>query len=334
MCSGNRTCGKNGALGNGNNGARPENEASASGGPDDDIEKSIRSERRSERRPFKGVTVCHDAILSDDLAAHIMSRSVDARFSPSGSLVQSPVPITTTCRFSETFMPRATGVISTNPHQESAADRKKRALKIVKSLAKAYPDAECALKHNSPFQLLAATILSAQCTDERVNMVTPELFRKYPTAANLANAKLGDVEKIIQSCGFFRAKAKSLTGMAKGLVEKCDGEVPRDLDTLVDLPGVGRKTANVVLGTAYGLPTGVVVDTHVRRVSNRLGLTTSSNPEIIERDLQALLPPKEWIMYSHRLIWHGRKVCFARKPNCPGCPLLKLCPRVGVEDGR
>jgi len=231
-------------------------------------------------------------------------------------------------------MPRATRAVPPDQHAESVADRKKRALKITKALAKAYPDAECALKHETPFQLLAATILSAQCTDERVNMVTPELFRKYPQPADLAKAKQGDVEKIIQSCGFFRAKAKSLTGMAKGLVEKCKGEVPRDLETLVDLPGVGRKTANVVLGTAYGLPTGVVVDTHVRRVSNRLGLTTSSNPEIIERDLQALLPPKEWIMYSHRIIWHGRKVCFARKPRCSECPLLKLCPRVGVEEGR
>ncbi|MDQ3332958.1 MAG: endonuclease III [Planctomycetota bacterium] len=227
-------------------------------------------------------------------------------------------------------MPRAAGAASFDPKQESPPDRKNRALKIAKTLAKAYPDAECALRHETPFQLLAATILSAQCTDERVNMVTPELFRRYPTSSKLAAAKAEDVEKIIQSCGFFRAKAKSLTGMAKGLVERCGGEVPRDLDTLVELPGVGRKTANVVLGTAYGLPTGVVVDTHVRRVSGRLGLTTSTNPEIIERDLQALLPPMEWIMYSHRIIWHGRRVCFARKPNCPECPLLKLCPRVGL----
>jgi endonuclease-3 len=227
-------------------------------------------------------------------------------------------------------MPRAAASATIDLRKETPADRKKRALKIAKALAKAYPDAECALKHESPFQLLAATILSAQCTDERVNMVTPELFRRYPQPADLATARQGDVEKIIQSCGFFRAKAKSLTGMAQGLVEKCGGEVPRDLDTLVGLPGVGRKTANVVLGTAYRLPTGVVVDTHVRRVSNRLGLTTSSNPEIIERDLQTLLPPKEWIMYSHRIIWHGRKVCFARKPRCSECPLLKLCPRVGL----
>lgn len=227
-------------------------------------------------------------------------------------------------------MPRSVGIAKLDPGQESAPERKKRAAKIAKALAKAYPDAECALRHETPFQLLAATILSAQCTDERVNMVTPELFRRFPTSADLAAAETADVEKIIQSCGFFRAKAKSLTGMAKGLVDRCDGEVPRDLERLVELPGVGRKTANVVLGTAFGLPTGVVVDTHVRRISCRLGLTTSMNPEIIERDLIALLPSKEWIMYSHRIIWHGRRVCFARKPNCAGCALRKLCPRVGL----
>ncbi|HEX6984879.1 MAG TPA: endonuclease III [Planctomycetaceae bacterium] len=217
-----------------------------------------------------------------------------------------------------------------DPRTEPIAEKKKRARAIVKALARAYPDAECALWHESPFQLLAATILSAQCTDERVNQVTPELFRRYPTAAALAAANAGDVEKIIQSCGFFRAKAKSLLGMARGLVERHGGEVPRDLDALVELPGVGRKTANVVLGTAFGLPTGVVVDTHVRRVTGRLGLTASGNPEVIEKDLIALLPPAEWIMYAHRVIWHGRRVCTARKPNCPECPLLKLCPRVGL----
>lgn len=213
---------------------------------------------------------------------------------------------------------------------ESPSDRKKRARAIVKTLQKTYPDAECALKHKNPYELLAATILSAQCTDERVNMVTPELFKRYPQPAQLAAAKPGDVEKVIQSCGFFRAKAKSLMGMAQGLVADHGGTVPEDLDALVKLPGVGRKTANVVLGTAFRLPTGVVVDTHVRRISGRLGLTESSNPEIIERDLMALLPPKEWIMYSHRVIWHGRKICIARKPKCGECPLLIYCPRVGL----
>lgn len=215
-------------------------------------------------------------------------------------------------------------------HPESHADKKKRARAIARILAKAYPDAECALRHESAFQLLAATILSAQCTDERVNMVTPELFRRYPTPETLATARQKDVESIIQSCGFFRAKAKSLLGMAQGLTSQHDGEVPRDLDALVKLPGVGRKTANVVLGTAFGLPTGVVVDTHVRRISGRLGLTDSNNPDVIERDLMALLPSKEWIMFSHRMIWHGRRICTARKPDCPACPLLRHCPRIGL----
>ncbi len=211
-----------------------------------------------------------------------------------------------------------------------SAAGKRHALAVARGLAKTHSDAECALAHESPFQLLAATILSAQCTDERVNKVTPDLFRRYPTAAALAVADTAGVEPIVQSCGFFRAKTKSLLGMARGLVAEHGGDVPRDLEALVRLPGVGRKTANVVLGTAFGLATGVVVDTHVRRISGRLGLTANHDPEAIERDLIALLPAKEWIMFSHRLIWHGRRICTARKPNCPGCPLLKLCPRVGL----
>jgi endonuclease-3 len=209
-------------------------------------------------------------------------------------------------------------------------DRKQRARKIARQLAKTYGGAECALKHDNPFQLLVATILSAQCTDERVNLVTPALFARYPTPAALAASKQADVEKLIQSTGFFRAKATNLRGMAQALVEKFNGELPRTLDEMVSLPGVGRKTANVVLGTAFGLPTGVVVDTHVRRITRLLGLTKHLNPEKIEQDLQALLPKSEWINFSHRLIHHGRRVCNARKPNCPECPLLKLCPRVGL----
>jgi endonuclease-3 len=209
-------------------------------------------------------------------------------------------------------------------------DRKQRVLKIARQLAKTYADAECALHHDSPFQLLAATILSAQCTDERVNMVTPALFGKYPTPAALAASNQADVEKIIQSTGFFRAKATNLRGMAQALVEQFGGELPRTLDEMVSLPGVGRKTANVVLGTAFGLPTGVVVDTHVKRLTRLLGLTKNLNPEKIERDLAALLPKSEWINFSHRLIHHGRRICNARKPNCSECPLLKLCPRVGL----
>ena len=209
-------------------------------------------------------------------------------------------------------------------------DRMQRALKIARQLAKTYADAECALNHSSPFQLLAATILSAQCTDERVNMVTPALFAKYPTPAALAAAKQADVEKIVQSTGFFRAKATNLRGMAQALVEQFGGELPRTLEEMVALPGVGRKTANVVLGTAFGLPTGVVVDTHVKRLTRLLGLTKNLDPVKIEHDLAALLPKSEWINFSHRLIHHGRRICNARKPNCPECPLLKLCPRVGL----
>ena len=209
-------------------------------------------------------------------------------------------------------------------------DRKQRALKVAHQLAKTYANAECALKHDNPFQLLAATILSAQCTDERVNLVTPALFAKYPTPAALAASQQADVEKIIQSTGFFRAKAANLRGMAQALVNQFGGELPRTLDEMVSLPGVGRKTANVVLGTAFGLPTGVVVYTHVKRLTRLLGLTKNLDPVKIEHDLAALLPKSEWINFSHRLIHHGRRICNARKPNCPECPLLKLCPRVGL----
>jgi endonuclease-3 len=211
-----------------------------------------------------------------------------------------------------------------------ARDRKKQARQIAGQLRKAYPDAECALHHKNAYQLIAATILSAQCTDERVNMVTPELFRRYPTPADLAGSRQQDVEKIVQSCGFFRAKATSLRGMAQKLVERFGGEVPKQLEELVALPGVGRKTANVVLGTAFGIATGVVVDTHVKRITRLLGLTRSSTPEAIEQDLMSLLPKKEWIDFSHRLIHHGRRICIARRPRCLECPLLKLCDRVGL----
>lgn len=213
---------------------------------------------------------------------------------------------------------------------EAPEVRKRRVKSVLKALEKTYPDVECALIHNSPFQLLTATILSAQCTDERVNATVPTLFAKYPTPAGLAKARQSDVEKIIKPLGFFRSKATSIRGMAQGLVERHGGEVPQDLDSLVALPGVGRKTANVVLGTAFGIPSGVVVDTHVKRISNLLGFTESVNPEIIERELCELLPRQEWIMYSHRLIHHGRRICIARRPKCTECPLLKYCPRVGL----
>lgn len=210
------------------------------------------------------------------------------------------------------------------------AEKQQRVRKILRALKRTYPDAECALIHDSPFQLLVATILSAQCTDERVNATTPRLFEEYPTPDALAASKQSDVERIIKPLGFFRSKATNIRGMAQALVERHGGDVPRDLDALVALPGVGRKTANVVLGTAFDIPSGVVVDTHVKRISNLLGLTDSGNPEIIERHLQEILPKKEWIMYSHRLIHHGRRICIARRPQCAECPLLKLCPRVGL----
>lgn len=212
----------------------------------------------------------------------------------------------------------------------NAVELKQRAGKIAKALARAYADAVCALEHQDPFQLLVATILSAQCTDERVNMVTPVLFRKYPTAEKLARSSQTDVERIIKSTGFFRAKAKSVRGTATKLVEEFQGELPRTVEELITLPGVGRKTANVLLGTAFGIASGVVVDTHVKRITHLLGLTRHTDPEKVERDLMELLPPKEWVNFSHRLIHHGRRICIARRPKCPECPLLKLCPRVGL----
>ncbi len=209
---------------------------------------------------------------------------------------------------------------------ETEQERTRRVRNILRILKKKYPVVECALQHKSAYELLAATILSAQCTDERVNRVTPVLFEKYPTPADLAAAKQTEVEKIIHSLGFFRAKATSLIGMARGLVESHRGEVPDSLEELIKLPGVGRKTANVVLGSWYGIPTGVVVDTHVRRISGLLGLTESKQPEKIEQDLMQIIPKREWIDFSHRLIFLGREICIARKPRCTECPLSKYCP--------
>ncbi len=207
---------------------------------------------------------------------------------------------------------------------------KRHAASIVRALARQYPDATCALNHRNPYELLVATILSAQCTDQRVNMVTKDLFKTYPTAAHLARVPIRTLEKAIESTGFFRNKAKNIKQCCQQLVEQYDGQVPKDLEQLVQLPGIGRKTANVVLGTAYGLPTGVVVDTHVARISRRLGLTREKDPVKIERDLMQLLPRKHWIDFSHRMIHHGRQVCKARRPLCDECSLAKLCPRIGV----
>lgn len=206
----------------------------------------------------------------------------------------------------------------------------RHARRIGRLLEAAYPTADCALRHEDAYQLLAATILSAQCTDVRVNLVTPALFRRYPDPASLADADREELEAIIHPTGFFRAKAANLIGMARALVECHGGEVPRSLEALTALPGVGRKTANVVLGTAFGVASGVVVDTHVARLAYRMGMTAARDPIRIERDLIELFARKDWIVLSHRLILHGRAVCAARSPRCGGCAIAPACPRHGV----
>jgi endonuclease-3 len=215
----------------------------------------------------------------------------------------------------------------------ATSEAKRHAAKIVKRLAAEYPVAECALTHRTPLELVIATILSAQCTDARVNIVTRDLFKTYRTAADFAAAPIEDLEKAVQSTGFFRNKARNIKACCRQLLEEHGGKVPREMDAMVKLAGVGRKTANVVLGTAFGLPTGVVVDTHVGRLSKRMGLTQANEKDAIriERDLMELLPKTEWIAFSHRMIHHGRKVCAARKPLCDECVLNDICPRVGVE---
>lgn len=200
-----------------------------------------------------------------------------------------------------------------------------RAKEVAARLAELYPGAECELTHSNPYELLAATILSAQCTDARVNMVTPALFAKYPTPHDLAVANQGDVEQIVRSTGFYQSKAKNLIGMATAVVERFNGEIPRELDDLVTLPGVGRKTGNVLRSVVFDLP-GLAVDTHVGRLSRRLGLTTEEDPVKVEKVLNGFLPPAEWGKFSLRLILHGRRVCDARKPRCDNCELEDICP--------
>jgi endonuclease-3 len=202
--------------------------------------------------------------------------------------------------------------------------------KILKGLQEEYPDVTCALDHQNPLQLLVATILSAQCTDVRVNLVTPTLFAKYPTASDFANARLPDLEKLIHSTGFFRNKAKSIKAAGQRLLTEFKGSVPKTMEELLTLPGVARKTANVVLGTAYGIASGIVVDTHVFRLAHRLGLTRARTPEKVEQDLMEMMPQTEWIQFSHRLIHHGRRVCIARNPQCQRCVLDAVCPKIGV----
>jgi endonuclease-3 len=211
-----------------------------------------------------------------------------------------------------------------------SAEIKQYAAKITKILREHYPDAKCELDYETPLQLLIATILSAQCTDERVNLVTKSLFHKYSDAASYANAPQKDLEREIQSTGFYHNKAKSIQSCCQSLLERYNGQIPQDIEKMIELPGIGRKTANVVLGTVYGIASGIVVDTHVTRVSQRLGLTQEKNPEKIEKDLLGQFPAKEWIAISNRLVHHGRYVCTARKPQCNSCPLGSICPRIGV----
>ena len=208
------------------------------------------------------------------------------------------------------------------------------ALEVLHRLTKLYPDAHCELNHSNAYELLIATILSAQCTDVRVNMVTPALFKKYPSPQKLAKAKLEDVEELIKSINFFRNKSKSLIGCAQMLIEKHQGEVPKTVDELSELPGVGRKTANVVLGNAFNINTGVVVDTHVKRTSHLLGFTKNTDPEKIEKDLMKIYPNEHWTMLAHLLIFHGRRTCIARRPQCDLCTLKDICvnkPKLKLE---
>jgi endonuclease-3 len=218
--------------------------------------------------------------------------------------------------------------------RETKAATSARLNKIIAGLKQAYPDAHCELDHANPLELLMATILSAQCTDKRVNLVTAELFKKYRSAADYARAPLAELERAIKSTGFFRNKAKSIKTCCQAIVEKHGGRVPCTMEELTQLRGVGRKTANVVLGNAFGINCGVVVDTHVARLAQRLGLTKETAPEKIERALMKLVPSAQWTMFSHWLIWHGRRRCSARNPDCPNCEIKSVCPKVGVPEAK
>ena len=209
---------------------------------------------------------------------------------------------------------------------ETASAKAKRAERIIEGLARTYPDAHCELNYSNPLELLVATILSAQCTDKRVNLVTAELFKKYRNVRDYADADLHELEEAIRSAGFFRSKARSIQAAARALLEDHHGKVPQTMEALIELGGVGRKTANVVLGNAFHINSGVVVDTHVARLSQRLALTRQKTPEKIEQDLMKLVPGEQWTLFSHWLIWHGRRRCFARKPDCPHCEIRSLCP--------
>jgi endonuclease-3 len=216
--------------------------------------------------------------------------------------------------------------------RETAAAKIARTQKILSVLKRVYPDAHCELNFSSPLQLLVATILSAQCTDKRVNLVTAELFKKYRSAKDFAAAPLAEIEEAVKSTGFFRNKAKNIKACCAALVEKFGGEVPRTMDELHALAGVGRKTANVVLGNAFGINVGVVVDTHVTRLANRLGLAKGTDAVKLEQELMKLVPQADWALFSHWLIWHGRRRCAARKPDCASCEIQKLCPQIGLKN--
>jgi endonuclease-3 len=214
--------------------------------------------------------------------------------------------------------------------RETTQNKQSRTQKILAELKKTYPDAHCELVHANPLQLLIATILSAQCTDKQVNIVTAELFKKYKTAKDFAGADPAQFENDIRRIGLYRNKAKNIQACCRDLIEKHGGEVPQSMEQLIELDGVGRKTANVVLGNAFNINCGIVVDTHVARLSNRLGLTKEKTPEKIEQALTKLVPQSEWTLFSHLLIWHGRRRCFARSPDCANCEVRALCPRIGL----
>lgn len=216
------------------------------------------------------------------------------------------------------------------PARESFEEKRRRAAAVLRRLARAYPDARCSLDYSSPLELLVATVLSAQCTDARVNQVTPELFRKYRTAADYSRAPAGELERDIRQTGFFNSKARSLRRAGSAIAAEHGGRVPQTMEELVALPGVGRKTANVVLGNAFGKDEGFVVDTHVARVSRRLGFTRQSDPVAIEQDLNLLVPKGRRTLAAHQLIFHGRQICLARRPRCEVCPVNPLCPKIGV----
>jgi endonuclease-3 len=215
--------------------------------------------------------------------------------------------------------------------RESLAQRKVRARAIYRILTKTYQNVRCELNYKTPFQLLVATVLSAQCTDKRVNQTTPDLFKKYPDPKKMAEAEIKDIQRLVKSTGFYRAKAKNIKSLSSKIITEFDGKVPDDLESLITLPGVGRKTANVVLGHAFGIP-GMTVDTHFGRLSRRFGWSKSLDPVKVEFEVADLIPKREWTNLSQRLIWHGRRVCHSRKPACGACPLAKYCPSFGVGE--